>query len=121
MTAKHPLPSGIDDEIDRRLAKVRRDQITARSKVQREMDGALPHDPVNRPSHYLLPGGLEVRDIQAWMVDTDLGMDAVDMANAVKYLLRAPFKSNYVQDLRKCRFHLDELISRYEREEGASD
>ena len=72
MTAKHPLPSGIDDEIDRKLAKVRRDQITARSKVQREMDGALPHDPVNRPSHYLLPGGLEVRDIQAWMVDTCL-------------------------------------------------
>ena len=57
MTAKHPLPSGIDDEIDRKLAKVRRDQITARSKVQREMDGALPHDPVNEAAITCCPVG----------------------------------------------------------------
>jgi len=62
------------------------------------------HDSVNHPMWYC-KGGIEVLDfILAW----DLGFLA---GNIVKYVVRAPYKGNALQDLQKARFYLDKLIT----------
>ena len=67
------------------------------------------HDPVNKPRHYMV-AGIEVRDIQADRCRDLVGMDAVNYANLLKYILRCWLKMTPVQDLRKGRFFLDALI-----------
>jgi hypothetical protein len=61
------------------------------------MDGQKS-DPVN-PSHYV-KGGIEVRHvIRAFECTYNCG-------TAVAYILRAPFKGHYAEDLRKAIQHL---------------
>lgn len=63
----------------------------------------LMHDPVNRPEHYTL-GSIEVFDfIKAWELSFAEG-------NVVKYVVRAPHKGRELQDLKKARWYLDQLI-----------
>lgn len=67
-------------------------------------------DNVNSPSHYVREGlgGLDVQDvIEAF--DMDFAMGSV-----VKYVLRAPFKENELQDLKKARNLLDRRIKKME-------
>ena len=66
---------------------------------------ALPTaDPVNHPDHYTM-GGIEVFDfINAWDLSFPEG-------NVVKYVVRAPYKGKEVQDLKKARWYLDQLIA----------
>lgn len=71
------------------------------------------HDPVNAPRHYMV-AGVEVRDIQADRTQDLVGMDAVDYANLLKYILRCWLKFQPVEDLKKARFHLNALIARLE-------
>ena len=64
-------------------------------------------DLVNKPDHYTL-GKIEVYDfIKAWDLDFAEG-------NVVKYTVRAPYKGNTLQDLKKARWYLDREISKYE-------
>ena len=62
-------------------------------------------DMINSPPHYQA-GGLEVIDvIEAFRLDFHLG-------NVVKYILRAGFKGDALEDLRKARWYLDRRIER---------
>lgn len=64
---------------------------------------------VNHPEHYT-KGGIEVHDfISAWRMDFDAG-------NVVKYVTRAPYKNNKLEDLKKARWYLNKLIEEAEEE-----
>ncbi len=62
-------------------------------------------DVVDHPAHYLAYG-VEVIELTG-------GMGFLD-GNVVKYVARAPFKGNALEDYRKARFYLDRLIVREE-------
>ena len=55
---------------------------------------------VNHPDHYQTKSGLEVIDILAAVTEDLSGIEAVDTANAMKYLCRWK-KKNGIQDLEK--------------------
>lgn len=64
-------------------------------------------DPVSHPAHYTL-GKIEVYDfIKAWDLSFAEG-------NVVKYVVRAPHKGKQLQDLKKARWYLDQLIKEAE-------
>ena len=66
------------------------------------------HDAVNNPSHYQLPGGVEVIQITEWM--------NFNRGNAVKYLARAGYKesSEELEDLKKALWYVQREIKRVE-------
>jgi hypothetical protein len=67
----------------------------------------LEDEAVNHPAHYTV-GGIEVYDfIKAKGLSYELG-------NVVKYVSRAEFKANKVEDLRKARWYLDAAIKQEE-------
>jgi hypothetical protein len=72
------------------------------------------NDPVKKPSHYMV-AGIEVRDIQKELCAPFIGQESADLSNAIKYLLRSPRKGRLVEDLKKCRMHVDWLISSLEK------
>lgn len=83
-------------------------------------DGEPEDDVVNSPDHYKLIDGIEVRDIIAVLVDKmyEEGTPAVplftsDYVQMMQYLMRFMNK-NGVEDLKKARYYLDELIKAYE-------
>jgi len=62
---------------------------------------------VNHPKHYNF-GNIEVIDIIE-----DAGMsEGFCLGNALKYILRAKHKQNYLDDLKKEKWYLDYLIQR---------
>lgn len=68
-------------------------------------DKGNPPEMVDHPTHYKM-GKIEVIDaIEDWKLDFHLG-------NAVKYIARAVYKMNYLQDLEKARWYLDREIQR---------
>lgn len=70
-------------------------------------------DMVNHPSHYKSESGLEAIDvIKAFTADLR-GIEAVDTANVIKYILRWPNK-NGLEDLKKARWYLNDLINNLE-------
>ncbi len=69
------------------------------------------NDPVNNPPHYTL-ASIEVFDfIKAWELSFAEG-------NVVKYVVRAPHKGKELQDLKKARWYLDQLIADAESRRG---
>lgn len=68
-------------------------------------------DPVNSPPHYL-----------AYPVEVIEVTEHLNFCkgNVVKYVLRADYKGNPIEDLRKARWYLDREISRLEKEGGSS-
>ena len=70
-------------------------------------------DPVNHPSHYFHPSGIEV--IQLTRYESFL------RGNILKYVLRAPYKGNELQDLKKAMQYLEWEIERVERGEIDDD
>lgn len=72
---------------------------------------------VNHPPHYISPSGMEVIDIlEAFTVDLK-GMEAVDTANVLKYMLRWKYK-NGLEDLKKAQWYLNHLITYKENNRG---
>lgn len=70
------------------------------------------HDPVKRPAHYNF-GSLEVIDvIEDWKLGYHLG-------NVVKYIARAPYKGEELQDLKKALWYLARKIKLVEKQESA--
>lgn len=70
-------------------------------------------DIVNHPSHY--NKGIEVIDfIESWDMTFNIG-------NIVKYVTRAKYKGNMLQDLKKAKFYLDREIERLENHEILED
>lgn len=67
------------------------------------------HDPVNHPSHYVM-GGIETLDfIEAKKLCYHKG-------NAVKYISRAAFKGNNIQDIKKAIFYLNRYLEVHEND-----
>jgi len=64
---------------------------------------------VNHPSHYN-SGQYEVVDV---IDDAGFG-EGFCLGNALKYILRAKHKENYVEDLKKAKWYLEYLIQRIE-------
>ena len=63
------------------------------------------NDPVNHPSHYT-QGKYEVIDVlEDWKLDFRL-------SNAVKYIARAKYKGNEVQDLEKAVWYIKRYIEK---------
>ena len=63
---------------------------------------------VIHPNHYNV-GGIEVIDfIESWSLGFSLG-------NAIKYIARAPYKNNELEDLKKARWYVDREIERLEK------
>lgn len=68
-----------------------------------------PIDAVNHPPHYKI-GGIETIDfIEAKGLDNHY-----HLANAVKYISRAPYKNNYLEDVKKAAWYLQREIERHE-------
>ena len=64
---------------------------------------------VNHPDHYN-SGQYEVVDV---IDDAGCG-EGFCLGNALKYILRARHKENYVEDLKKAKWYLEYLIQRIE-------
>ena len=63
---------------------------------------------VNHPSHY--NQGIEAIDIiESWDLNFSLG-------NAIKYILRSPYKGKQIEDLEKARWYIDREIERLKKE-----
>ena len=74
---------------------------------------------VSHPSHY--NQGIEaIEVIESWDLNFSLG-------NAIKYILRSPYKGKQIEDLEKARWYIDREINRlkdeeaHRKEEGWSD
>ena len=76
--------------------------IFARDKA-RELD----KEKVNHPDHYN-SGQYEVVDV---IDDAGFG-EGFCLGNALKYILRAKHKENYVEDLKKAKWYLEYVIER---------
>ena len=68
-------------------------------------------DPVNHPSHYKQYTGFEVIDITEQL--------NFNRGNAVKYILRAGFKDDEMEDLRKAQFYINREIERLEKKNAS--
>ena len=64
---------------------------------------------VNHPDHYN-SGKYEVMDV---ITDAGYG-EGFCLGNALKYILRAKHKENYVEDLKKAKWYLEYMIERAE-------
>ena len=63
---------------------------------------------VSHPSHY--NQGIEAIDIiESWELNFSLG-------NAIKYILRSPYKGKQTEDLEKARWYIDREINRLKNE-----
>lgn len=65
-------------------------------------------DNVNHPDHYT-QGGIECIDAIAAATTGKTGIEAVCVANVIKYLWRYELK-NGIEDVKKARWYLDRLI-----------
>lgn len=63
-------------------------------------------DPVNTPTHYQHPSGIEVIEITRH--------ESFLRGNVIKYVLRAPYKGNELEDLKKAAKYLQWEIERVE-------
>lgn len=73
-------------------------------------------DNVNHPSHYT-QSGIECIDALAAATSGKKGIEAVCVANAIKYLWRYELK-NGLEDVKKARWYLDRLIGELENRNG---
>ena len=63
---------------------------------------------VNHPSHYVK--GIEpIEVIESWDLNFSLG-------NAIKYILRSPYKGKQIEDLEKAKWYIDREINRLKDE-----
>ena len=63
---------------------------------------------VSHPSHY--NQGIEaIEIIESWDLNFSLG-------NAIKYILRSPYKGKQIEDLEKARWYIDREINRLKDE-----
>ena len=70
-------------------------------------------DMVNSPSHYT-SGDMETIDIIRHVIGSYNGFQALLAGNIVKYICRANFKGNKLQDLKKAKWYMDRLVKEEE-------
>ena len=67
---------------------------------------------VNHPEHYQSKKGIEVIDVMDAFTEGLEGIEAVDTAQVIKYICRWT-KKNGLEDLKKAKWYLDHLISKF--------
>lgn len=72
---------------------------------------AIAVDMVNHPPHYI-KGTYETLAVIEDVVQFYNGVDAWSAGNVIRYLSRAPHKGNFVEDLKKAQFYMNNLVSR---------
>lgn len=70
-------------------------------------------DVVNHPSHYISPSGLESIDVIKAFTSDLRGYGAYATGNILKYVMRWSNK-NGVEDLKKAKWYIDDLIRHVE-------
>lgn len=66
------------------------------------------NDPINKPKHYCShPSGIECIEITRHM--------NFNLGNAIKYIWRAGMKDEYLQELKKARWYIDDEIAKIEK------
>jgi hypothetical protein len=68
-------------------------------------------DPVLSPSHYDLPGGIQVIDL--------IRGESFLRGNALKYIFRAPHKGKELEDMKKAAEYVKWEIERLENEQSS--
>ena len=79
--------------------------------VYKNMDENIP-DMVNHPQHYT-QGGIECIDALKAATVGKRGIEAVCVANVIKYLWRYE-KKNGIEDIRKAKFYIERLLKELE-------
>tara|TARA_R110001583_G_scaffold47350_4_gene148372 strand:- start:9291 stop:9608 length:318 start_codon:yes stop_codon:yes gene_type:complete len=67
------------------------------------------YDPVNKPAHYNLSGGIECIDYIKQVLGKE-GFVSYCHGNMVKYQHRHRYKQNPVEDLKKAQWYLDKML-----------
>ena len=67
------------------------------------------YDPVNKPAHYNLSGGIECIDYIKQVLGTD-GFIAYCHGNMIKYQHRHKYKTNPVEDMKKAQWYLNKML-----------
>ena len=75
-------------------------------------------DNVNHPSHYI-QGGIECIDALKAATVGKTGIEAICVANAIKYLWRFE-KKNGLEDVKKAQFYINRLIQELETKQTES-
>ena len=83
--------------------------IAQRELVTSVNDDRLAHDMVNHPSHYT-QGGIECIDAIKAATVGKTGIEAVAVANVIKYLWRYEQKGG-IESVKKARWYLERLIN----------
>lgn len=76
----------------------------------------MSKDNVNSPSHYTQATGLECIDAITAAVSGKSGIEAVCVANVIKYVWRYELK-NGVEDVKKAQWYLNRLVSELDKKE----
>ena len=79
------------------------------------MNEQIKSDPTH-PNHYI-QNGLSVWDVIKAYTEDLTGVDAFNAGNAIKYILRWHHK-NGIEDLKKAKVYIDELIKSFEEKEN---
>ena len=77
------------------------------------------NDMVNHPAHYTA-GGIECIDALAAATTGLEGIEAVDTANAIKYLWRWKYK-NGIEDLKKAIWYINHLVEYLDKNAQSSN
>jgi hypothetical protein len=85
--------------------------------VKRDSESTKEHCVINKPKHYILLEGVEVRDVCTVLANRlaeggYCGIFVSDFVQLLQYILRFDQK-NGPEDLEKAKFYLDKLISNY--------
>tara|TARA_R110000772_G_scaffold59297_3_gene134241 strand:- start:2154 stop:2459 length:306 start_codon:yes stop_codon:yes gene_type:complete len=67
------------------------------------------YDPVNRPSHYNLDGGIECIDYIKQVLGLD-GFIAYCHGNLIKYQHRHNYKGKPLEDLEKAQYYMNRMV-----------
>lgn len=94
-------------KISANKASLKKEEIMS-EKLKPEFDAGLDNDLVNHPKHYLAASvsvEYEPIDITRYY--------SFDIGNAIKYILRAPYKGHEKLDFEKARFYLKDWLDHH--------
>jgi len=69
----------------------------------------MTHDPVNKPAHYNLEGGIECIDYIKQVLGLD-GFIGYCHGNMIKYQRRYQYKSKPLEDMQKAQWYLNKMV-----------
>ena len=74
-----------------------------------DLEENITYDPVNRPAHYNLGGGVECIDYIKQVLGNE-GFIAYCQGNMIKYQHRYRYKNKPVEDMQKAQYYLNKML-----------